>query len=313
MTQENHRLGELAPLWRSSTKALALLSLLVSFSALGLMGCPGAGIGDPCTPEDEYRENFAGFKLTEENIESRSFQCKSRICLVNHFQGRVSCPAGQGPPEPCTLPDGADPNACDSGGVCDTGAGECCTFAGAVVTDCDPTPCAEGGDPANCNDGEGRNPACSGRMCHQEGRYCMCEVSTDCPEGYHCDGNLHQCVTAVCSKPNDKSSCYVPGTQIPITQPVCSQCAADSKRDADHAVYCSCRCGVAEGEQEDENFNFCECPDNFECKEIRKNVGLGDVQITGKYCIKLGTEWVDETRCGQVQGWWGPQCHGTSG
>ena len=28
-------------------------------------------------------------------MESRSFQCETRLCLVNHFQGRVSCPYGQ--------------------------------------------------------------------------------------------------------------------------------------------------------------------------------------------------------------------------
>ena len=28
-------------------------------------------------------------------MESRSFQCETRVCIVNHFQGRVSCPYGQ--------------------------------------------------------------------------------------------------------------------------------------------------------------------------------------------------------------------------
>jgi hypothetical protein len=58
-------------------------------------GCEGAGVGDPCVPEDEYEAFFSGYALTEVNIESRSFQCETRVCLVNHFQGRVSCPYGQ--------------------------------------------------------------------------------------------------------------------------------------------------------------------------------------------------------------------------
>lgn len=59
-------------------------------------GCGGpAGIGDPCVPEDEYDPKFSGFAVTEVSTESRSFQCQSRLCLVNHFQGRVSCPYGQ--------------------------------------------------------------------------------------------------------------------------------------------------------------------------------------------------------------------------
>jgi len=58
-------------------------------------GCPAQGVGDPCVPEDEYSPNFSGFSLSEVSTESRSFQCQSRLCLVNHFQGRVSCPYGQ--------------------------------------------------------------------------------------------------------------------------------------------------------------------------------------------------------------------------
>jgi len=66
--------------------------LLLGLSALG---CTPGGVGDPCTPEDEYQQNFNGFQVTETNVESRSFQCETRLCLVNHFQGRVSCRLGQ--------------------------------------------------------------------------------------------------------------------------------------------------------------------------------------------------------------------------
>jgi hypothetical protein len=59
------------------------------------LGCESGGVGEPCTPEDEYQANFSGFAVTEVNVESRSFQCETRVCLVNHFQGRVSCPYGQ--------------------------------------------------------------------------------------------------------------------------------------------------------------------------------------------------------------------------
>ncbi len=58
-------------------------------------GCQSGGIGDPCVPEDEYQQYFSGYAVTEVNIESRSFQCETRLCLVNHFQGRVTCPYGQ--------------------------------------------------------------------------------------------------------------------------------------------------------------------------------------------------------------------------
>jgi len=69
--------------------------MLLGLSALGAVGCTPGGVGDPCTPEDEYQQTFNGFQVTETNVESRSFQCETRICLVNHFQGRVSCRLGQ--------------------------------------------------------------------------------------------------------------------------------------------------------------------------------------------------------------------------
>jgi hypothetical protein len=222
-----------------------------------LTGCPSGGVGDPCIPEDEYKENFSGFKITEENVESRSFQCQTRICLVNHFQGRVSCPNGQ-----------AQPQTCDPGAP-GCGAGETCT------------PSVLGGE-------------CSGTD--------QCPATGD----YVCDNG--RCKVFVCSVAGDASRCYVPGTNTPIASPVCGQCAAASKRDAENAVYCSCRCDVAEGEDPNsdvnKNFNFCACPKGYVCEEIRKNVGLGDVQLSGKYCIKEGTKYTDANQCGTVTGYW---------
>jgi hypothetical protein len=57
--------------------------------------CTSGGVGDPCVPEDEYNKNFSGYHETEVNVESRSFQCETRVCLVANFRGRVSCPFGQ--------------------------------------------------------------------------------------------------------------------------------------------------------------------------------------------------------------------------
>lgn len=71
-------------------------------------GCKSTGVGDPCTPEQEYEPGFSGFSEQEVNVESKSFQCQTRLCLVNHFRGRVSCPYGQdsqGVP-PAAVPDG---------------------------------------------------------------------------------------------------------------------------------------------------------------------------------------------------------------
>ncbi len=71
-----------------------LLAMAAGASLVGAK-CGGTGVGDPCIPEDEYLTGFSGFSQSEVNVESRSFQCETRVCLVNHFQGRVSCPYGQ--------------------------------------------------------------------------------------------------------------------------------------------------------------------------------------------------------------------------
>jgi hypothetical protein len=69
---------------------------LIALASAGLVGCPSTeGVGDPCVPEDEYDPTFSGFSVDQVNVESRSFSCQTRICLVNHFRGRVTCPYGQ--------------------------------------------------------------------------------------------------------------------------------------------------------------------------------------------------------------------------
>lgn len=83
----------------------------------------GAALGAGCVPEQELDKSFLGFSLTEVSLESKTFSCASRICLVNHFQGRVTCPYGQSadgggypPATGCTIPgtdtavDGKDSN-----------------------------------------------------------------------------------------------------------------------------------------------------------------------------------------------------------
>ena len=85
--------------------------LAPSILCLGYAGCASGGVGDPCIPEDEYQTQFEGFSVDEVNVESRSFQCETRLCLVNHFQGRVSCPYGQTADDVNTKP-GTDPARC---------------------------------------------------------------------------------------------------------------------------------------------------------------------------------------------------------
>lgn len=143
---------------------------------LASWGCQDTGVGDPCVPEDEYRQAFGGYSKDEVNVESRSFQCETRVCLVNKFQGRVSCAYGQ----------------------------------------------------ENANEG-----------------------------------------------------CLTPDN-LPIEVPVPAQL---TDRRPNESVYCSCRC---DGPQS--NAPYCECPEGFGCKPLIDEIGLGNKQLAGSYCVKNGTE-----------------------
>ena len=55
----------------------------------------GGALGRACIPGDEGQRYFSGYELSEVNLEPPSDACLGGICLVNHFQGRVTCPYGQ--------------------------------------------------------------------------------------------------------------------------------------------------------------------------------------------------------------------------
>ena len=52
-------------------------------------------IGTPCIPSEEQKRNFPGYETTEVSVERGGETCSPGVCLVAHFQGRVSCPYGQ--------------------------------------------------------------------------------------------------------------------------------------------------------------------------------------------------------------------------
>ena len=88
----------------------SVIGLFLLAAVVATTHCGSGGVGHPCIPEDEYRTLFSGFGATEVYVESRSFQCMTRVCLVDHFQGRVSCPYGQ-TEDDLSLP-GDDPKRC---------------------------------------------------------------------------------------------------------------------------------------------------------------------------------------------------------
>jgi hypothetical protein len=318
--------GLLAPL---SVGAVAALPIACGSGG----GAPLRGVGDPCIPTVEYNTESAGFRVAQESIETGASECLTGICLVNHFQGRVSCPAGQAPPKQCLGPN--DTSSCPAGKSCVLSE----TYAPAC-TPCDP------GDPTcvdPCLATGFSNP------CDATARYCgcttsqtiggvafACEPSQTCPTA-NCPLVLNSYVChepGACQVPgetlanNKGKDCCFPGTDSPVAVPVCGQCGSNSKRDADQAVYCTCRCcapccppcasggGLCLpagddptnpscstdasicGPACDPNFDYCTCPSGYACVGVRTNLGLGDA--AGAYCIKEGTAFVatEAATCG---------------
>ena len=161
-------------------------------------GCKSTGVGDPCVPEQEYAQDFMGFDYHEVNVESKSFQCQTRLCLVNHFQGRVSCPYGQTAQANAAFGTSSSGNfACD-GKSSPTASTQCCTpgVSQPVISDQD---CPAGGctAPPNNTNKSAVNPNCSDRTA-DKAVYCSCRCAnpagkTDdganyctCPDGFSC-------------------------------------------------------------------------------------------------------------------------------
>lgn len=333
------------------------LLALLSVGALGVLplACQSGGIGDPCTPEDEYNTQFAGFKVEQENIESRSFQCATRICLVNHFQGRVSCPQGQDTPTGCNGATDTEDNTCKTKtGNQDAKCIESQTFAptcnvcDGTDPNCQPSGCPDGLTcTPDANSLVGVCTCTTGSSQTINGVNFVCEYADNC-QGDGCPLVLHsytchvpnncQTIAAGTTKDNQDANgkpldCCIPGSDTPIAVSVCGQCDANSKRNADQAVYCSARCCVpccAPGQDPsdanpcsndtsicgpacDPNFNYQSCPSGFTCTGIRTDVGLGDKQLAGAYCIKQGSAYVSDNTCGNVVGHWDNSCKGTPG
>jgi hypothetical protein len=223
----------------------------------------------------------------------------------------VSCPLGQASAtvKDCGGPGGAHDE------MCDTAQGESCVTSSTLTLECDPK------QPANCTS--------IGAVCDPARNLCVCakDGSTTPPAPYHCseeDGvTLMQSfvchVKGACQSGaldaahNAGKACCLPGTDTPVGVPVCGQCDAHGNRDAEASVYCSCRCGVADGAPPEPDFNFCSCPSGFSCTQIRSdlNLGEGDKELSGKYCVKDGTAYGGSAAsCGTVAGNVESFCHG---
>lgn len=85
-------------------------------SEIGYLACSEASegaqkkrpLGAVCVPSDERNPAFSGFRWDEVTVDTGATDCASGTCLVEGFQGRVSCPLGSGVSGggdgACTLP-----------------------------------------------------------------------------------------------------------------------------------------------------------------------------------------------------------------
>jgi hypothetical protein len=238
----------------------------------------------------------------------------------------VSCPLGQSAADiqPCA---GPDDKSC--------GQGVECKASETYLPPCNPC------DPSDPTCAEGACPA--GLTCDPTNLFCTCD-SAQSPT-FSIDGASYACAYSyldptcvpggatpckgllqsyVCHVPNACQSadataaenqgkaCCVPGTDAPVSVSVCAQCAPDAQRDAAGSVYCSCRCAVADGAPAEPDFNFCTCPSGYTCSQIQSNLGLGNPELNGKYCIKDGSAFTSAITCGTSPGNHALPCSGTT-
>jgi hypothetical protein len=72
-----------------------VLACAEAVEGVGTAPVVAAPLGEACVPAEEYDQGFDGFQYSEVNLDTENPGCASRTCVVNHFQGRVSCPYGQ--------------------------------------------------------------------------------------------------------------------------------------------------------------------------------------------------------------------------
>ncbi|MGA3122253.1 MAG: hypothetical protein ABSF69_15940 [Polyangiaceae bacterium] len=223
------------------TRSLLIgLMAIVALMVLSGTGCQSTGVGDPCTPGQEYTQSFLGFDEGEVSVEALSFQCQTRLCLVNHFQGRVSCPYGQNANGTAIAGTLATPECNQGGGS----GGACCAGINVPVTgtadglggpmSVSPTPSA-GDTYVNSDEMATVPPQCSSRLA-ADAVYCSCRCANvngltndgynycTCPTGFECTqlvssigGNANQGLTgAYCIK---SGSAYNPAVPCSACDP----------------------------------------------------------------------------------------------
>ncbi len=262
-------------MWKMGTFGAALV-------LLGAAGCNAGeeGVGDACMPNLEFGSTFGGFTKDDNNVETRSFQCATRVCLINKFQGRVSCPAGSDAKQPEYYRAGYDAITLAEAGDSTAAYKLLQAYGGQIPKELD-APTAEEeklnkdaraklaaavdqtvaelaavGLTANKNDPASLEAALLSAV--QEGSWRLCQVPGT-------DGR--------------KLDHWVRQTVLPQFQ----------QRAPAASVYCSCRCADAKNQQP-ETGNFCECPSGFACQAMFNADPNTADELEGYYCVRDGQQ-----------------------
>jgi hypothetical protein len=181
---------------------------------------PAASVGTPCMPSDEYSATFSGFNVNKLTLDEGNPACGSMVCLVNHFQGRVSCPYGQAadgkgptPASPCTVPGSSAP-----------------------VTPQGPARLGESVD-SQCIDRSGtRAVYCSCRCANAEGKTDDGATYCACPSGFACTQVVPPLVSG---DPSAGGYCIPEGTAFDPNKSCANTCSPTSNPcpDTDAGVY----------------------------------------------------------------------------
>jgi hypothetical protein len=223
-------------------------------TVISAQGCASTGVGDPCTPDAEYTPSFPGFSVDEVSIESRSFTCLSRLCLVNHFQGRVSCAFGQIANPSGTSPAFVSPTGMDSDpggagcfvpgtGTADGGGAPVLDSLGTCIQNC---PVTVAVPPQITGTGAGNRTTpqavyCSCRCANQANQTNDGANYCSCPDGFSCQ----QLVASISSSTTDLSTggyCIKTGTTYDknqvITSNTCDQTVSGNPANSKLPNYC---------------------------------------------------------------------------
>jgi len=89
-----------------------LLGLVIGVVILAsVSGCPQVPVGDPCVPE-----TAASFDPKQVSVETRSLQCRTRVCLV-YYDNKTFCSCRCARPK--GISGGATPCACPPDSSCE--------------------------------------------------------------------------------------------------------------------------------------------------------------------------------------------------